>query len=395
MNRDDSEETKDHRDAEKGVYFIAVSQFGIAFCFNCIMSFMPFYILKVSSYGTKETILWTGLIMGATPMVAAFAAPFWGSLTSRVRPKMLFQAGMFCTGVIFFIMGFAQSLPLILSLRLIQGCLGGISTIGLVLIAGSVSREKLSRSIGLFQNAMTVGQLTGPPVGAYAVALFGYHAPFIIALSVLSLALFYCHRYVRDIPVQPGTAGRRKPFSGGLLWGWGLIIAGTIHLMFLPSILPHVLQGFHLAEAAAVSMAGTIMMIYMASAVIGNYLLVRFSSRVGLMRLIAFACLAAGAFQCLLSLSTGVYTFTLIRAAQTGMIAGVIPLVIASFAGEGGSGTTLGFLNSGRFVGNAMGPMMATFLLAHFNLLILYFTIAGFTLVMLCAFLISGKRPAG
>ena len=72
----------------KGIYFIAVSQFGIAFSFNCIMSFMPFYILKVSAYEMKETMLWIGMIMGSTSMVAALAAPFWGSLTARVRPKL-------------------------------------------------------------------------------------------------------------------------------------------------------------------------------------------------------------------------------------------------------------------------------------------------------------------
>jgi len=70
--------------------------------------------------------------MGATSMVAALAAPFWGGLTARIRPKLLFEIGIFCNGVIFFIMGFVESLPLLLTLRLIQGALGGVSTIGLV-----------------------------------------------------------------------------------------------------------------------------------------------------------------------------------------------------------------------------------------------------------------------
>ncbi len=37
---------------------------------------------------------------------------------------------------------------------------------------------------------------------------------------------------------------------------------------------------------------------------------------------------------------------------QTSMIAAVIPLVISTFTNDGGGGTTLGLLNSGRFVGN-------------------------------------------
>jgi len=379
-------------DPAKGIYFIAISQFGIAFSFNCIMSFMPFYILKVSAYGMKETMLWIGMIMGASPVVAALAAPFWGSLTARVRPKLLFEIGIFCNGVIFFIMGFVESLPLLLTLRLIQGALGGISTIGLVLIAASAPKGRLPKYLSLFQNSMTAGQLIGPPLGAYAVTLFGYHSPFIIALAVVFFSLSYCHSHVRDIPAQPRSARSGKPLTGAILWGWGLIIVGTIHLMFLPSILPPILEGFQLTEQAAITTAGTIMMAYTATAIIGNYLLVRLAPRLGLARLITIACLSAAALQSLLCFSTGVYSFTLIRVLQTGMIAAVIPLVISTVAGEGGGGTTLGLLNSGRFVGNALGPMMATTLLSHFGLLTLYLAITGLTLAMLWAFLASRRR---
>ncbi len=380
------------RDQIKGIYFIAISQFGIAFSFNCIMSFMPFYILKVSDYGAKETMLWIGLILGSTSLVAAFAAPFWGSLTARVRPKLLFEGGIFCNGVIFFIMGFVENLPLLLTLRLIQGALGAISTIGLVLIAASAPKHTLPKYLGLFQNSMTAGQLIGPPLGAYAVTLFGYQSPFIIAVIVVFFSLVYCHKHVRDIPVQTQKPEQGKPLTGGILWGWGLTIIGTIHLMFLPSVLPHILEGFQLTEQAAITTAGTIMMVYMATALVGNYLLVGLASRMGIAGILTVACLSAAVLQGLLYFSIGVYSFTAIRILQTGMIAGVIPLVISAFAAEGRGGTTLGFLNSGRFVGNALGPMMATTILAQFGLLTLYLTIAGLTIVMLVAFQASMRN---
>jgi MFS family permease len=335
-------------------------------------------------------MLWIGMIMGATSMVAALAAPFWGSLTARIRPKLLFEAGILFNGVIFFIMGFVESLPLLLGLRLIQGALGAVSTIGLVLITASAPRNSLPKYLGLFQNSMTAGQLVGPPLGAYAVTLFGHHSPFILALVVVALSLIYCHGHVRDIPVQPRPPRQGKPLTGGILWGWGLVIVGTIHLLFLPSVLPHVLAGFGVTGQEAITTAGTIMMAYTAAAIVGNYVLVGLASRYGLTRLIAGACLSAAALQLLLYFSAGVYSFTLIRVLQTGMIAAVIPLVLSAFAGERG-GTTLGFLNSGRFVGNAVGPMMSTAILAHFGLPTLYLTIAGLTLVMLWGFLATRR----
>lgn len=381
-----------NRDRIKGIYFIAISQFGIAFSFNCIMSFMPFYILKVSPYGAKETMVWIGMILGSTSLVAALAAPFWGSLTARVRPKLLFEGGILCNGLIFLIMGFVENLPLLLTLRLIQGALGAISTIGLVLIAASAPKQTLPKYLGLFQNSMTAGQLIGPPLGAYAVTLFGYHSPFIIAVIVVFFSSVYCHKHVRDIPVQPKKPQQTKPLTGGILWGWGLAIIGTIHLMFLPSVLPHILEGFQLTAEAAITSAGTIMMLYMTTAFVGNYLLVGLASRMGIARVITISCLSAAGLQALLYLSIGVYSFTVIRILQTGLIAAVIPLVISVFAGEGSGGTTLGFLNSGRFVGNALGPIMATTILAHFGMLTLYLTIAGLTIAMLVAFQASMRK---
>ena len=378
------------RDPEKGIVFIAVSQFGVSFSFNCIMSFMPFYILKISEYGTKETMLWIGLIMGVSPLVTAVAAPFWGSLTTRIRPKLLYQAGTFFNGVIFLLLGFAGSLPLLLFLRLCQGFLGGISTIGLVLIAASSPEKRLHKHMSLFQNAITAGQLVGPPLGAYAVAAFGYRSPFIIAFVVVFLALLYCHLYVQDIPVQPKGSKEDRPRTKGVLWGWALGIVGTIHLTFLPSILPHILEGFQLTEEAAVTTAGEIMMAYTATAILGNYLVATISGKVSLGRLITISCLSAAALQTLLYFSSGIYSFTAIRMLQTGMIAALFPLVITTFAGDA-RGSTLGFLNSARFVGNSLGPLLATAILAHSDLLTLYLTISGLTLAILCAYLAARR----
>jgi len=55
------------------------------------------------------------------------------------------------------------------------------------------------------------------------------------------------------------------------------------------------------------------------------------------------------------------------------------------------SGRMIGFLNSARFVGAAVGPLMATSVLAYSNLFILYLLIAGLTFGFLWAFMASIK----
>jgi DHA1 family multidrug resistance protein-like MFS transporter len=381
-------------DAFKGVFSIAMSQFGLAFCFNVVMSFMPFYIIRVSPYTAHETILWTGMIMGLNSFVSAAAAPFWGGLTAKIRPKALFQWTFFVNSIIFLLMGFTANLPLLLGLRLIQGGLGGASTIGLIMISQLSPRDRLAGNLSLYQNSMTDGQLLGPPVGAYVAAHLGYQSPFIFSFVLVGVCLLLCHIYVPEMDTRETDQSGKIPLDQGVLWGWALILIATIHLTFLPSILPHILGGFGLTGEGALKSAGFIMMGYTATAIVGSYVISRLTPRTKLAGVITGLCLTAALFQALLFVSQGVISFTVIRMLQAGAIAGVLPLVMASFAsGLGGAG--IGFLNSARFAGMGLGPLMATTVLAGSSLLTLYLLISFLSVGAVLAFwLTNAKKKA-
>ena len=235
------------RDGNTGVLFIALSQFGLAFSFNVVMSFMPFYIIKISPYNTYDTMIWIGIIMGLNSFVAAATAPVWGSLTAKFPPKRLFQSTFLFNGIIFFLMGFTDNLPMLLVLRIIQGALGGASTIGLFMISQLSSKDRMAGHLSLYQNSMTAGSLLGPPVGAYLAAHLGYRSPFIVSFLMVGVFLLLCQIYVAEIHKKETDRDRKISFSRGVLWGWVMSFIATIHLIFLPSILPHVLGGFGLA----------------------------------------------------------------------------------------------------------------------------------------------------
>ncbi len=378
------------RIANKGIFFVAISQFGMTLSFSCIMAFMPFYITQISTFGPKETMLWIGMILGFPSVIGGLSSVFWGSLTSRFSPKLLFERGMFCNGIFFLFMGFTDNLYILLLLRIIQGALGGVSTIGLIIISSTSQKERLHKDFSLYQNSMTAGQLIGPPFGAYAASLFGYRAAFVLVFLVVSIFLIFCHLYVDKIPPQRKEFHPNASYKKVILFGWALSLIVTIHLTFLPSILPKILEGFQLVGDAALNSAGTIIMAYTATAILGNHLLSRFSSKIGIKKVITIACLLAAFFQVLLIVSKGVLSFTVIRMIQTGFITAVFPLMVSIFARDIGGGT-IGFLNSARFVGMAVGPIMATSVLAYSNLLTLYISIAGLTLCSLWAFLFSMK----
>ena len=184
----------------RNVLFISLSMFGLAFSFNFVMVFLPFFIHDISPFSSQETLIWVGFIMGATSFAAALASTFWGSLASRFSPKTLFMRGLFSHAILIMLMGFVSNLPLLLVLRILQGLLGGISTVGLIIVSSSSSREWAARDIGLFQNAMTLGQLIGPPIGALAATTLGYRGAFISASALVLVTLAFCFFYVKEFP---------------------------------------------------------------------------------------------------------------------------------------------------------------------------------------------------
>ena len=388
-----SNETGDPGRQKAAVFFIVLSQFGLAFSINIVLSFMPFYILSISKYSPGQTMVWIGLIMGMNSFFMAASAPFWGSMTAKYRPKVLYERVFLFTGIIFLLMGFTKNLPLLLALRIIQGALGGSSTIGLFMVSRLSVREKLAGHLSLYHNSITAGQLLAPPVGAYVVVHMGYEAPFILSSALMAVSLLLCHLYVAEVGPEQNHVENKASLNHQVIWGWALSFIATIYLTFLPSILPHVLESFSQKGSDALKSAGFIMMGYTATAILGNYLISRLTPVAKIKKTIVAACLFAAFSQIIMYFVPGVCSFAAVRMLQTGAIAAVISLVMTGFASEMG-GTGIGFLNSARFAGNGAGPMLATFVLARANLLTLYFIIALSTVGSVLAFLYS-ERHAG
>lgn len=176
------------------------------------------------------------------------------------------------------------------------------------------------------------------------------------------------------------------------LIGWGLCFTATVQLMFLPSVLPDVFRVLHMEESAAVKSAGLVVMLYTATAMAGTFLLCKLAARIPTHRLILAAGILGTALQFLLSASPGITSFVAVRMLQTAMIAAVMPLVFSSFASDL-DGRVIGFLNSSRFAGNALGPMIGTSVLAFSSLNWLYLSIGSMGLAALALYALSFAGP--
>ena len=368
----------------RDVAVLVAAQFSLAFAINFMYVFLPFYVQVISPLDEAATLRWTGLIVGAASAAAIIGSTFWASLTDRCSPKALFERGILSHVILVALMGFITDLRLLLGIRILQGFMGGISTIGLMIISAISTEEQLARRMGLYQSALTLGQIFAPPLGAMAAAAMGFRGAF-LASSPMMLAVFiFCQAGLSPLPPQS-----RRPTAGELprrqLWlAWGVAFAGTIHIVFLPSILPTIVQDFHVPESEQLVTAGLIVFAYGGSAAAGAYGFSRLAARIPVQRLVLACGLGAAAFQILLILGVGPVTFTLIRMVQSALAAGIFPLILVQIASRSHGGT-IGFINAARFAGNAAGPVVATFILANSDLLSLYLALGmGLAAVTAC-----------
>ncbi len=371
----------DHKARRRNVAAVAVTQFGSAFSLHFVSIFLPFYILKVSPYSREETLLWIGAIVGLTTVFTALASPMWGALAHYFSPKALYMRGMFTHSLMFFCMAFTTNLHILLVLRIIQGIFGGVSTAGMILIASGSDKEEQASNMGIFQAALTLGPLVGPPVGTFAAALLGYRNGFLAGAAFLFASFMLAQLFVIDMPrlPKPAKTERKRLFNRRIFIAWCVCLVVQIQLSFLPSVLPNVFHHFQIDESAALKLAGVVVMLYTATSAIGQFVFTRVARRFGVFRMITLLLFVSVALQALLALSHSVADFTVIRMVQTGFAAAAIPLIIALFM-DTQSGGTVGFLNASRFTGMAVGPMLATAVVAFSSLSNLYLLISMMTL---------------
>ncbi len=355
----------------RDIAVLVSAQFGLAFAINFMTVFLPFYVHDISTLDEAATLRWTGLIVGMSSALATFGSTFWANLTARYSPKALYERGVLSHAILVTLMGFVTDLRLLLLIRIMQGFLGGISTIGLIIVSAISTEDQLARRMGLYQSALTLGQIFAPPLGAMAAAAFGYRGAFVASGMMILAIFFFALVALSHVPPIPRKVVA-DPVSRGQLWlAWGVSLVGTVHIVFLPSILPSILHDFNVPEGERLVMAGIVVFAYGISAAAGSYGISRLTNRFPVRRLVLVCALGASVLQVILILGVEPITFTLIRMLQAALAAGIFPLILVQVASRS-QGASIGFINTARFAGNAAGPVVATFVLANSNLLTLY-----------------------
>src|ERR1700726_406829 len=97
--------------------------------------------------------------------------------------------------------GLAQTLPLLIVARILQGLGGGgLATSEQAILADTFPIEKRGQAFAMYGMAVVVAPAIGPTLGGWITDNFNWHWIFFINLPVGLLSLFFTSRLVEDPP---------------------------------------------------------------------------------------------------------------------------------------------------------------------------------------------------
>ncbi len=137
-------------------------------------------------------------------------APLWGLLSDRLgRRKPLIMVGFLASGLFYLSYLFVHSIPLLLTLRFIQGAFSVMAWSTLMaMVADQPDESKRGRYMGLMGAALIFGVSLGAPIGGYLSRLVGVRAPLEVA-GFLFLSLAVGSLFLRDQPSLRDQVGVR------------------------------------------------------------------------------------------------------------------------------------------------------------------------------------------
>jgi predicted MFS family arabinose efflux permease len=150
--------------------------------------------------------------------VYAFSAGISGFLTAgfadrfdRKKLLLFFYSG-FLLGTLF--CGTAPTYHFLLAARMITGLFGGVvGSVAFAIITDLFAFEMRGRVMGFIQTAFAASQILGIPVGLFLANLMGWHAPFLMIVSVGAIVGGIIVVYLKPIDAHLKLSTERKAWQ--------------------------------------------------------------------------------------------------------------------------------------------------------------------------------------
>jgi len=163
---------------------------------------------------------------------SAIVLPISGWLANRMGRKRFYMSCVAMFTACSLLCGIAQTLPLLVFARILQGLGGGgLATSEQAILADTFPIEKRGQAFAVYGMAVVVAPAIGPTLGGWITDNFNWHWIFFINLPVGLLSLYLSNRMVEDPPFLKARKEASKHLKVDFM-GLGLVALGVGFLEF-------------------------------------------------------------------------------------------------------------------------------------------------------------------
>ena len=181
--------------------------------FGFMLPFLPLFIQELGISEAGELKFWTGFLNSMTNLCLAIMAPVWGIIADRYGRKLMILRAMLVGSIVVALMSLAQSIWMVLALRIFQGLLTGTITAASALVAAGTPQNRLSFALGFLSSSTFIGMSFGPLVGGLSAEFIGYRYTFLIGAVFLLAGFFLVLLYIKEVPDSPAERDPQKNWS--------------------------------------------------------------------------------------------------------------------------------------------------------------------------------------
>ena len=388
-------------------YVMVATVFVVFTGFAFVLPFLPLYVRKLGVQGDDDVALWSGVLVGVSPLIAGLMAPIWGRLADRHGQKRMVVRALVSYVFLLVLSAAATRVEHLLALRIGVGLFGGIGPLGLAMATSLAPRNQTGRAVGLIQSAQILAAAVGPLTGGLLADTIGIRATFVVTAALCAAALWLVARYYQEgAPAAPAAA---MPGGAPLLRQRGvlallvvLFLVNFVGRSFTP-ILPMHLQRLAVPAASLALATGVLISAYSVAAAVSSTVLGRATRRFAPRALLA-ASLAAGAATVLPMALISSFPVFLLLALLLGLASGGALTLCYTIGGlmvpSPQRATAFGFFSGAALFGGAVSPTVAG-LLTHWDLRGIYYVDAALFVLLTVGLLAAGATrvaapsPAG
>jgi DHA2 family multidrug resistance protein len=163
---------------------------------------------------------------------SAIVLPISGWLSDRFGRKRFYMTCVALFTICSFLCGIAQTLPLLIFARILQGAGGGgLAPSEQAILADTFPIEKRGQAFAVYGMAVVIAPAIGPTLGGWITDNFNWHWIFFINIPVGILSLWLSNRMVEDPPHMKLRREKAKHLKVDFM-GLGLVALGVGCLEF-------------------------------------------------------------------------------------------------------------------------------------------------------------------